>query len=145
MSSTTSEQVVGEKGEKVRVSSGPPAMRTRAQSRAERSEHNLHVTAPRSAAVTANIVQGRGELAPAESLSSEEVPRRPRTSYGQVAIRLRKVVLSFPQLYEPPQSPLPLQMTSRHLPRLYCLSQGVRASIRRLWVASRNSVVGVDT
>ena len=89
MSSGSGKRVIGGRGENDVVSSSPPAARTRAQTRADRTKMNLNVISPRSTTVKATIVvQDRGELAPAVCLSRKEVPRRPGINYGQVVIPL---------------------------------------------------------
>ena len=55
MSSGSGKRVVGGRGGKDAVSSSPPAARTRAQTRADRTKMNLNVISPRSATVKATI------------------------------------------------------------------------------------------
>ena len=55
MSSGSGKRVVGGRGDKDVVSSSPPAARTRAQTRADRTKMNLNVISPRSATVKATI------------------------------------------------------------------------------------------
>ena len=54
-SSGSGKRVVGGRGEKDVVSSRPPAARTRAQTRADRTKTNLNVISPRSTTVKATI------------------------------------------------------------------------------------------
>ena len=55
MSSGSGKRVIGGRGENDVVSSSPPAARTRAQTRADRTEMNLDVISPRSTTVKATM------------------------------------------------------------------------------------------
>ena len=141
MSSTGSgKRVVGEKGgKKDVVSSSPPAARTRAQTRAGRTEMNLDVISPRSTTVKATI----------SSSGPRGISPRGRTvkeiSSGAARNKLRAGSYS-PTLGSPVTSPtarpapitLNAQMISRRLPRWCCHA---RRGSRMQGVASTNVLV----
>ena len=124
MSSGSGKRVVGGRGGKDAVSSSPPAARTRAQTRADRTELNLNVISPLSTTVKATIAS-----AGPRGISPRGVPVEERSSTTarneQVVVPLHWVVLSLPQLPDPLQFPLHARMISRRLPRWYCHARRV--------------------
>ena len=140
MSSGSGKRVIGGRGENDVVSSSPPAARTRAQTRADRTKMNLNVISPRSTTVKATISSsGPRGISPRGRTVKE-------TSSGTARNKLRAGSYS-PTLGSPVTSPtarpapitLNAQMISRRLPRWCCHArrgsrmQGVASTNVRVW------------
>ena len=122
------------------VSSSPPAARTRAQTRADRTEMNLDVISPRSTTVKATIASsGLRGISPRGGSVKEVSSATARTKLraGSYSPALGSPVNS--PTARPDPIPVHAQMISRRLPRWYCQAQrvsriqGVVSTDVRVW------------